>query len=161
LGFLFYEFLRRSAKPPWKLPPFPFQNTSFSQSVSPSARPVSSLRPSFLAAAAAAAAVASDAWSFHVSLHGSRLLVQLDATIQKHCKTKIATILSLSPLSLQVVPFVVTLLLVLELLLLSLSLSLSLAVCVCICVSFSVFVSRLRQSSALPNRYKQISHSIS
>jgi hypothetical protein len=154
LGFLFYEFLRRLQNRPENSLLFLSKTLhSFSQSVSPSARPVSSLRPSFLAAAAA---VASGAWSFHVSLHGSRLLVQLDATIQKHCKTKIATILSLSPLSLQVV---VTLLLVLELLLLSLSLSR--AVCVCICVSFSVFVSRLRQSSALPNRYKQISHSIS
>jgi hypothetical protein len=45
-------------------------------------------------------------------------------------------------------------LLVLELLLLSLSLSRALCVCVCVYVyvSFSVFVSRLRQSSALPNR---------
>jgi hypothetical protein len=134
---LFHEFLRRSAKPPWKLPPFLSKTLhSFSQSVSPSARPISSLRPSFLVAAAAA--VASGTWSFHVSLRGSRLLVQLDATIQKHCKTKIATILSLSPLSLQVVPVVVTLLLVLELLLLSLShslsLSLSLSRCVCLCL---------------------------
>jgi hypothetical protein len=48
LGFLFYEFLRRSAKPPWELPPFPFQNTSFIQSVRllvPSRR---SLLPSLL-----------------------------------------------------------------------------------------------------------------
>jgi hypothetical protein len=118
-----------------KTPSFPFQNTSFiHQSVSPSARPVSSLRPSFLAAAA----VASGAWSFHVSLRGSRLFVQLDATIQKHCKTKIATILSLSPLSLQVVPVVVMLLLVLELLLLSLSLSRAVCVCVCVCVLLCV-----------------------
>jgi hypothetical protein len=47
-------------------------------------------------------------------------------------KQKIATILSLSPLSLQVVPVVVTLLLVLELLSLSRSLSLSRARCVCL-----------------------------
>ncbi len=129
IGFGFFVLWIPSSlcKTTLKTPSFSFPK-HFIHSVSPSARPVSSLPPSFLAAAA----VASGAWSFHVSLHGSRLLVQLDATIQKHCKTKIATILSLSPLSLQVVPVVVTLLLVLELLLLSLSLSLSLSRCVCL-----------------------------